>query len=54
MAAGDWVGEDALFNESVNYTVVAKSDVVVLEFHIDDLKRAVGSEYLDYFNKLSV
>ena len=34
VSGGEWVGEDLIFSDyqSVNYSVVAKSDIVALEF----------------------
>jgi len=38
VGVGEWVGEDLLFNDSLNYTIIAKTNLEVIEFFTSDLK----------------
>jgi len=47
---GQWVGEESIFSETghVNYTLRAKSDLVLLEISTVDLKHLLMQDYKEY------
>ena len=53
---GEWLGEESIFGDSqaVNYTAIAKTEVVALEFQIADLKPVLNADYKRYFTELSL
>ena len=47
VSTGEWVGEDSIFNDyaSCNYSLIAKTKLVLLEISTADLKKLITYEY---------
>lgn len=56
VSVAEWVGEDALFSDraTCNYSLRAKTQLVVLEIAVVDLSRLLKSEYRSYLQRLSL
>jgi hypothetical protein len=56
VSEAEWVGEDALFSEraTCNYSLRAKTKLVVLEIAVVDLSRVLQSSFRNYLQSLSL
>ena len=56
VSVADWTGEDALFSDraTCNYSLRAKTQLVVLEIAVADLGRMLHTEHRSYLQQLSL